>query len=338
MTQEVIFQQQQSLGILELNRPEKLNSLNLEMIRSLSKILDHLQQDPNTFALYLKGRGERSFCAGGDIVSLYQAMKNESVNDVSFFDEEYSLDFKIHSFDKPIVAYAHGLTMGGGMGLVNGARHRIVDETTIMAMPEISIGLFPDIGATYFLNRLAKPWGYLMGLTGMRLPGYIAKELGLADWLISSKLRKEFEADLSREAHDVAACCQKYQRELDAAESDNFHALQEEVLKIDISSIEAFHERALSPANHPLLAEAFGFYLKGSPTSAAVIFKQLKTGEKLDLKEAFEKEKRMAKCFLKQLDFKEGIRALLIDKDKKPKWRPSSLSLVSDDVVNSHFS
>lgn len=338
MTQEIIFQQHLGLCTLELNRPEKLNSLNLEMIRSLTKIFQMIEEDSQSSVVYLKAKGEKAFCAGGDILSLYQAMKETRHEEVSFFDEEYSLDYKIHSFKKPVLCYAGGICMGGGMGLFVGARHRIVDETTVMAMPEISIGLFPDVGATYFLNQLSSPWGMVLGLTGMRLPAYMAIKLGLADWLMNSGDKDKFEKELQDSPADYLEIIKKYSQSLSADQEQDFHLLNQEMMSLDLSSLEAFHSQAKKGAQHPVLQQAFNLYLKGSPTSAAVIYRQLKTGAKLSMEQAFEREKRMAKCFLKHHDFKEGIRALLVDKDKNPQWRPSSLELVSDEVVNAHFS
>lgn len=338
MNQEIVVHQSFGLCTIELNRPEKLNSLNLSMIRSLTKVIELAKEDSKTYLLYLKARGDRAFCAGGDILSLYQEMKNPMPQELSFFHEEYALDYLIHQLDKTLICYAAGICMGGGMGLFMGAKHRLVDETSLLAMPEISIGLFPDVGATYFLNQLPPPWGWVMGLTGLRVPGYIACKIGLADWLMEAQEKNKFETQLSASPQDYLELIKAFSRELSEEEEQDFSILNKEIQAIDTSSLKKFDEQARKGAKHPLLQQAFKSYLNGSPTSAAVIFRQLKSGANLSLYEAFEREKRMAKSFMKQHDFKEGIRALLVDKDKNPQWRPSSLELVCDEVVNAHFS
>lgn len=335
--EDIIIRQKKGLGIIELNREKKLNSLNLNMIHQMTRILEDWERDSSVNRVVIKGKGEKAFCAGGDIVALYQEMTHHKKPKDNFFKHEYQLDLKIHRYSKPICSLGHGLVMGGGLGIFRGSKFKVATPSSKFAMPEISIGLFPDVGATYFLNQLPEPWGYLMGLTGLQLKGLWAKNLGLADYLIDPRHFESIEESFG-EVEEPRSFLEQLELNPSTQEQEEFEDLHQEVSLMKIDSLEQFNELAKNYSGHPALEKAFATYLSGSPTSAAVIDRQLKKGKKLTLEQAFEKEERMAECFMKQHDFKEGIRALLIDKDKKPRWRPSTLEQVSPPLVDSHFS
>lgn len=335
--EDIIIHQKNGLGIIEFNREKKLNSLNLNMIHQMTHILEDWEKDSSINRVLIKGRGERAFCAGGDIVALYQEMKNNKKPKNNFFKYEYKLDLKIHRYSKPICSLGNGLVMGGGLGIFRGSKFKVTTSESKLAMPEISIGLFPDVGATYFLNQLPEPWGYLMGLTGLQIKGFWAKNLGLADYLIGPEHFETIEQKLG-EVEEPKSFLEKLEHRPSAKEEEEFEELHQEVSLMKIETLEQLNDMAKNYSGHPALEKAFATYLSGSPTSAAVIDRQLRKGKALTLEQAFEREERMAECFMKQHDFKEGIRALLIDKDKRPRWRPSTLEQVSPPLVDSHFS
>lgn len=335
--EDVIISQQNGLGIIEFNREKKLNSLNLAMIQHVTRILEDWERDSSINRVLIKGKGSKAFCAGGDIVALYQEMSHHKKPKDNFFKHEYYLDLKIHRYSKPICVLGRGLVMGGGLGIFSGAKFKVVTPDSLLAMPEISIGLFPDVGATYFLNQLPEPWGYLMGMTGLQIKGYWAKSLGLADYLVSVEGLEKIQVNMGG-VEDPREFLEGLEVGPSLKEQEDFETLHHEVSMMKIESLEHFNEMAKSYSGHPALEKAFATYLKGSPTSAAVIDRQLMRGKRLSLEEAFAREERMAECFMKQHDFKEGIRALLIDKDKKPRWRPSTLEQVSPPLIDSHFS
>src|SRR5690554_6159952 len=178
------------IGIATLNSERSLNALSLAMIDALEPQLEAWANDDSIVCVWLEGAGEKAFCAGGDIVAMYKAAKDlpkEPVAEVvDFFTREYRLDYRIHTYPKPLVVWGDGFVMGGGMGLMNGASHRIVTERSRLAMPEISIGLYPDVGGTYFLSRLPEGMGLFLGLTAAQVNAADALWLGMADLALAS--------------------------------------------------------------------------------------------------------------------------------------------------------
>ncbi len=186
------------IGVATLNAPRSLNSLSLEMARQLEAKLDAWAVDRNVVAVWLEGGGDKAFCAGGDVVALYRALTEEGENrgsgrdselPATYFTVEYRLDYRIHTYPKPVMVWADGIVMGGGLGLTAGGLHRIVTETTLIAMPEITIGLYPDIGASWFLNRMPPGVGAYLGLTGAQLNARDALDVGLADRFVPRERR-----------------------------------------------------------------------------------------------------------------------------------------------------
>src|SRR5690554_2149845 len=181
------------IGVVTLNSEKSLNALSLPMIQELLPRLQHWADADDIACVVLQGAGDKAFCAGGDIVAMYHAMKAQPgvlVDEVAdFFSQEYRLDYAIHTFPKPLLVWGHGIVMGGGMGLMNGASHRIVTERSLLAMPEITIGLYPDVGATYFLSKLPDNMGLFLGLTAAQVNAADALYIGLADFAIASDMR-----------------------------------------------------------------------------------------------------------------------------------------------------
>jgi enoyl-CoA hydratase/carnithine racemase len=168
---EILSETANHVAFITLNRPEALNALSYEMITELRKVLQACAKDDGVRAIVLQGAGDKAFCAGGDIRALYQSFKDSGKLHHDFFVAEYSLDYRLHTYPKPYVALIDGITMGGGMGLAQGSTLRVVGERTRIAMPEVGIGLFPDVGASYFLSRLPGSLGPYLALTGVRFAG-----------------------------------------------------------------------------------------------------------------------------------------------------------------------
>ncbi|MFZ9000212.1 MAG: enoyl-CoA hydratase/isomerase family protein [Bacteriovoracaceae bacterium] len=331
MSADVFTEVKNQIGIITLDAPKKLNSLDLEMILAMTQSLQEWEKDQNIKAVILKSSQERAFCAGGDVKSLYHKMLESSDFAKTFFKKEYFLDHYIHQYKKPIICMAHGITMGGGIGIMNGCSHRIVTETTLMAMPEITIGLFPDVGGTYFLNKIPHGLGLFLALTGARIKSGDALACKLADFLIPSKELGPLEERIlnsqwtenNKENYNILhrLISEIHDPSLVMIDLDS---LTEEIEKL--TSFDTYEELELVWKNHKSdnewITNALENFRKGSPTSAKVIFKQINEGKKLSLDEVFERELHMAYTFSESADFKEGVRALLIDKDNNPNWAP----------------
>ena len=187
MQNEVLAEVRNHIGHLTLNRPAGLNALTLDMVRNLHRQLDAWAQDPQVHAVVLRGAGEKAFCAGGDIRSLYDSFKSGDTLHEDFFVEEYALDLAIHHYRKPVLALMDGFVLGGGMGLVQGADLRVVTEKSRLAMPEVGIGYFPDVGGSYFLPRIPGELGIYLGVSGVQIRAADALYCGLADWYLDSE-------------------------------------------------------------------------------------------------------------------------------------------------------
>ena len=338
------------IGIATLNVEKALNALNLEMIELLFEQLTAWQQDENIAMVLLQGAGEKAFCAGGDIVSLYNAMKDNTPKDYikTFFTREYRLDYLIHSYAKPICVWGNGIIMGGGLGLMAGASHRVVTESSRIAMPEVSIGLYPDVGGSYFLNKMPDQVGLFLGLTGASVNALDALYVGLADTVIEHQLKDKFLTEIVK---------QDWQKE-----PDNNHQVLSQLLtelnrqsSIDlvanIESNNTLFEQMKSQtsldgkAQVILSIETEDKWLKravnglkhGSPISAHLVYQQLEKSRDLSLADCYKMELGMSVYCGEFGEFQEGVRALLIDKDYQPNWRYKSISETEHEVIEQFF-
>lgn len=318
------------LGIVRLNRPHVLNALAPAQFSVIHRQLAAWAADDSVGAVLFEGAGDRAFCAGGDIRAVWDARARgeHSFND-HLFRDEYRLDRLIHHYAKPIVSLLDGIVMGGGAGISINGRFRVATERCVFAMPEAAIGFFPDVGATHFLSRCPGAVGLFLGLTGARLGAADMLWAGLATHYVPSEGLAALKGVLA-ECASVEEALDHAHREPGLAPLAGEAALIERCfVQDDIYTIVA----TVAGLNNRWAASLAA----ASPTSLAVIFRQLTEGRGLDFDTAIRREYTLARRFLEGHDFYEGIRAVVVDKDKAPRWQPASVALISDAYVNEYF-
>ena len=315
------------LGLLTLDRPQALNALTHGMIRALAGQLEAWAADDAIAAVAIRGAGDRAFCAGGDIRAVAQAvMAGKAGEGAGLLRDEYRMNALIGAYPKPYIALLHGITMGGGAGVSVHGRYRLADESLSFAMPETAIGFIPDIGAGYFLSRLPDRIGLYLGLTGTRIGLGDALDAGLVthavrksdfDSLVEALSRGE---PMERTIQSVA--CK-------AAPGPLREHRRQLATFFGAASVEAILVRLDRDGGEFARATAQELRTR-SPTSLKIVFRQLREARTLDLKHCLAMELRLALRALDAHDFREGVRATLIDKDRNPKWQPSSLAAVGN--------
>lgn len=329
------------IGVATLNSPQTLNGLSLLMCRLLDARLRAWAADDGIVAVVLKGAGEKAFCAGGDLHALQRAMLDSPAGDAwanaparEFFETEYRLDHRIHCYAKPVLCWASGFVMGGGVGLMLGASHRIVTGATRFAMPEVTIGLYPDVAGTWMLSRLPRGIGTFLAFTGAQLGAGDCLHYGLADRfcdaaglddVLAALIATDWSADPSRHAAQVDAALDVCQAPTPEPGPLQRHAdiIRQACGRADFLEIAAAIEVW---RNHPdpWLARAASTFLAGSPGSARLSHTLLARARHQSLAETFRMEFMASLHCCAEPDFREGIRALLIDKDKSPHWNPAT--------------
>lgn len=327
-------------GIIRLNRPKAINALTLEMTREIVAALDEFEADPGVSLVLLEGAGERGLCAGGDIRGLYESAKAGGDLGPVFWREEYILNARIPEFPKPYVAYMDGLVMGGGVGLSAHGAHRIVTDKTKMAMPEVGLGFFPDVGGTWLLSRAPGEIGTYFGLTGQTMTGADAVYAGAADVLIASNswpaLRDALtNAPLRATSDDVRAIMAQYAAADIQAPVAAHHAQIDRAFAHD--TMEAIVAALKQDGSEFALATLKALSEK-SPTALKVTLELLRRARSSkSLKESLVREYNSALAVFTSAEFVEGVRAAIIDKDRNPKWSPSRIEDVTPDIVEKYF-
>lgn len=332
------------LALATLDSEKSLNALTLPMVDALQRALDAWAVDDSVVAVLLRGRGERAFCAGGDVRKLTEAARAGTPDAgpaAAFFGNEYRLDHTIHRYRKPLLVWGSGVVMGGGMGLFAGARHRLVTETSRLAMPEITIGLYPDVGGSHFLSRLPGRLGLFLGLTGVSFGAADALHLGFATQALPASAWPRLLAGLAASRWDGADPSDAVLAGLALRdlEPGPLQRLAEDIEQLTAGADLAEIDRAWR-AELPTddwLARAVSNYRKGSPTSAALIWKQWRESGTRSLAEVFRTEWTVSTQCVLHPDFPEGVRALLIDKDQSPRWQPATLAEVGAAWVDGHY-
>ncbi|NXE65835.1 HIBCH protein, partial [Calcarius ornatus] len=340
---EVLLEKKGGAGVITLNRPKALNALNLSMIQKIYPQIKTWEQDPETFLIIIKGTGGKAFCAGGDIRAITEAGKVGDKLIQDFFIGEYRLNNAIGTCKKPYVALIDGITMGGGVGVSVHGHFRVATEKTVFAMPETAIGLFPDVGGGYFLPRLSGKIGYYLALTGCRLKGRDVLKAGIATHFVESEKLPALEKDLialkSPSKEKIADLLNSYHMKCTIDQEKEF-ALDEHMEKINsLFSANSMEEivKKLKQDGSPFAMKQLETLNKMSPTSLKLTLRQLREGASMSLQEVLRMEYRLSQACMKGHDFYEGVRAVLIDKDQSPKWKPAALEEVSDEFVDNCF-
>ena len=331
---EVVFSRQDRVGIITLDRPAALNALTHRMVLAISRALDAWETDEDVALVVVRGEG-RAFCAGGDIQAIYRAgLAGEPL--YGFFADEYRLNARIQSYSKPYIALIDGIVMGGGVGISIHGSHRIFTENARFAMPEATIGFFPDVGGSRFLPRLPGQFGLWLGLTGSRLGWGDALWSGLATHCVKSGSLDDLVAawasggDIDQALQSV---CQSPQQAIDEPTLANiqsfFAAPDLDTLWKDLTSAASAGDR--------FAVETLKKMSKCSPTSLHVAFRQIRAGGLLSMPECMAMEYRIVNKMLQGHDFYEGIRAAVIDKDASPRWEPDDLTSVKPAAVDAYF-
>ncbi|MGA8611379.1 MAG: enoyl-CoA hydratase/isomerase family protein [Xanthobacteraceae bacterium] len=334
---DVLVRELGALRRLTLNRPKALNALTLGMATTMTACLRAWADDDTAGVVLIDGAGERGLCAGGDLRALYDAAKAKDSLPAKFWATEYHLDVLIARYPKPVVAIMDGVVMGGGVGVSAHAAHRVVTERSSIAMPEVSIGYFPDVGASFLLARSPGHVGRHLALTGSRIGADDAIYCGLADIQLPVTILTDLPARLADcgSAQDVRAALHEVSAlpapgKLPAARTwidDCYGAENVEGILARLRASKADDARS-----------ALATLEKMSPTSLKITLRNIRSAVSFKtVEESFQQDYRISLACIAEHDFIEGIRATIVDKDRNPVWRPAKLEDVTQDIVDRHF-
>ena len=337
---DLIVRREGAAGVIRLNRPKAINAMTLEMSEGVDRALDQFEADPDVALILLEGAGERGLCAGGDIRGLWESSKEGGDLGKRFWSQEYVMNARIAKYPKPYVAFMDGLVMGGGVGLSAHSSHRVVTERTKLAMPEVGLGFFPDVGGTWLLSRSPGEIGTYFGLTGQTMNGPDAIHSGFADAVVPSAKWLELRDRLTK-VHPGTS--QTEVRKL----IDGF-ATGETAGPVAAkqASIDAWfgHDRmqdiiaALKQDGSELAQSTLKTLGEKSPRGMVVTLRLLRLARgSHSLEECLVREYRAALEVFRSDDFREGVRAAVIDKDRNPKWSPPAIEDVTSEMVARYF-
>jgi enoyl-CoA hydratase len=343
---EVIAEIRGRVGCITLNRPKALNALSLPMVRDLTVALQRWQDDPQVLAVAVRGTGKEgpfgAFCAGGDIRFFHQAAHAGDTALGDFFTEEYALNHLIHTYAKPYIAFMDGIVMGGGMGISQGASVRVVTERTKMAMPETNIGLFPDVGGGFFLSRCPGKLGEYLGLTGMMLSGPQAVAAKLADMALPSAMLETIWDKLGNSPFENSEAVERFVLAQPGSLTPEKLQPQPHIDTVfGMSTVQAMVD-ALEAASDDWSQHTAKTLRARSPLMLSVVLEQIRRARSMGLAEDLRMERDMVyHCFhlrsVHDSDTVEGIRALAVDKDHSPNWKPAKVEEVDAAEVARFF-
>lgn len=344
MSDEIAFETRGPLGLVTMTRPKALNALTLGMIRALHPQLDRWAADPAIAAVAIRGEGGKAFCAGGDVRAIWETAKagghvpgEPGQLAADFFREEYQLNRRIHTFEKPFVALIDGITMGGGVGLSVHGDLRLAGPRTLFAMPETAIGLFPDVGGSYFLPRLPGGLGLYLALTGERLKAADCLYAGIATHYVAAEEEEILAALAAADWQAPEACLAPLLGEPEVPALLPPHRAAIDRCFAGRDSVEAV-VAALEAEGSDWARATLATLAKRSPTSMKVAFEQLRRGATASFDDCMTMEYRLSQAAMRPgSDFFEGIRAVLVDKDHAPTWNPESLAGVGAAAVAAWF-
>lgn len=341
MMDKILFEHKGDWGVITLNNEKALNALDWDMAKAMRAQLIKWAAQKSIKAVLVTAAGEKAFCAGGDIRWLHGAGKTEPEETAEFFREEYRLNSLIYHFPKPYVALIDGIVMGGGVGLSVHGDFRVAGDATMFAMPETGIGLFPDVGGGHFLPRLHDGLGLYYAMTGARAKAADLMAAGIATHYTPSEkhtalVETLLQSPLGDHAHaDIEAVLDQFAGDPGQAAINDMRA--------DIARLFQGHEtlsglmQVLASDHSPFAIKTLNTLERMSPTSMAITFEQMKRGALYDFDDNMIMEFRLASHVLKGVDFYEGVRAQIIDKDREPKWNPATVADVRDEDIAAYF-
>ena len=340
------------LAEIKINQPKALNALNLEMTLEIKNQLNQWKENPALSAVFLHGEGDKAFCAGGDIKDIFSSIlrarkKNKDPGEAvqTFFENEYRLDYLLHTYPRPVIAWGHGFVMGGGMGVFLASSHKIMTNTASLSMPEITIGLFPDVGTSYILSRLPYSIGWYLVLTGCRINYQEAHTLKLVNFYFeNTEKEKVFHTILSSSftnKDELSRLLKNIQRTPTPSAQKNWIEKQKNKIARLFESgklkdiYKNFYKNFIEEDKK--WEKNRKVFFQGSPTSAGIICEQLKRAKNSTLKEVFQIDLVLALNCARGSDFFEGVRTLLVEKHALPVWKPDSVEQITEKQIQQYF-
>jgi enoyl-CoA hydratase len=317
----IIFEEKQEAGVITLNRPQALNALTLEMVHQIHAALDRVENSPHLTRVIFKGAGEKAFCAGGDIRALYELGKaGQHEEALLFWHDEYLLNIRLMEFKKPLIALLDGIVMGGGVGLSAPCTYRVAGERYMFAMPEVSIGFFPDVGGGYHLPRLPHSLGYYAALTGERFKQGDA----LASGLVTHAVASSYALEEKLCSGDIDAVLKAASQETHSPLMAHKGSIQRHFSHNNVDKIYTSLEKDAKLAQDDFAIKTLKTMRAKSPFSQFIAFEQLKRGATMSFREVMVMEYRIVSRIMETADFYEGVRSVIIDKDNAPNWSSST--------------
>jgi enoyl-CoA hydratase len=333
--EDVLFEKRGRAGLITLNRPKALNALTLDMVHAIRAKLEDWRHDDAVELVVIRGAGERAFCAGGDIRALHDSGKAGTPYVIDFYAHEYRLNRVIKRFPKPYIALINGIVMGGGVGVSVHGQYRVAGEACVFAMPETGIGLFPDVGGTYFLPRCPGEAGLYLGLTGARLDVTDAKYVGVATHVVPAAQHEALIVALAEGADPLERTLAKFA--VFAQNKSKIAGLQPAIDRHFAHGLVEEIFASLEGETSLFAAETLKSLRTKSPTSLKVTHRQIREGKHLGFEDCMRLEFRLTNRFMRGRDFYEGVRAVILEKDNAPKWQPGSLEAVTPAEIDAYF-